>query len=132
MIEIIKEIIIVIILTVNALTYSNTIVATTQTQPLTPTVADAKRYAREQLGAKQFACLDALFQRESRWRVNALNKRSGAYGIPQALPGSKMRTAGKDWRTNPITQVKWGIKYIRARYGTACKALQHAYDIGWY
>lgn len=127
MIKIIEIIIIII------LTFQSIAASTPRPTPIRyPTVAEAKQYARAQLGARQFACLDALFQRESRWRVDALNKRSGAYGIPQALPGNKMRTAGKDWRTNPITQVKWGIKYIKARYGTACKALQHAYDIGWY
>jgi len=98
----------------------------------TPTVAQAKAYARERLGATQYRCFYALMQRESRWNPRATNRNSGAYGIPQSLPGSKMRTAGKDWRTNPITQVKWGIRYVNGRYGSACKAYRHALERGWY
>jgi hypothetical protein len=110
----------------------NSITVETRTAPLVPTVAEAKAYARERLGATQYECFHALMQRESRWRVNATNRNSGAYGIPQALPGSKMRSAGADWRTNPITQVKWAIRYVNARYGSSCRAYQHALEIGWY
>jgi hypothetical protein len=69
----------------------------------------------------QFSCLDAIWTRESNWRYNAENA-SGAYGIPQALPGSKMATAGSDWQTNPATQIRWGLGYIKGRYGTPCNA----------
>ena len=69
----------------------------------------------------QFSCLDNIWTRESGWRVNAANA-SGAYGIPQALPGSKMATAGADWQTNPATQIKWGLGYIQSKYGTPCNA----------
>ncbi|MFE3186659.1 peptidoglycan-binding protein [Streptomyces violascens] len=74
--------------------------------------------------AAQFDCLNSLWVGESNWKVYATNPSSGAYGIPQALPGTKMSTAGSDWKTNPATQIKWGLKYIDDRYGTPC----HAYS----
>ncbi|MCG2798862.1 MAG: ubiquitin-like domain-containing protein [Cellulomonas sp.] len=80
----------------------------------------------------EFACLVALWNRESGWRVNAENKSSGAYGIPQALPGSKMASAGADWQTNAATQITWGLGYISGRYGTPCSAYQHLQSSGWY
>jgi len=80
----------------------------------------------------QFQCLNELWKRESGWRVNASNPYSGAYGIPQALPGSKMASAGDDWRTNPATQIKWGLGYIKSRYGTPCGAWSHFQGSGWY
>ena len=79
----------------------------------------------------QFGCLDRLWMRESDWRVTASNP-SGAYGIPQALPGSKMSMMGADWRTNPITQIRWGLYYIAASYGTPCAALEHSYRYNYY
>ena len=79
----------------------------------------------------EFSCLVALFNRESGWNVYAANP-SGAYGIPQALPGSKMATAGADWATNPVTQISWGLGYIAARYGTPCGAWGHSQSAGWY
>ncbi len=69
----------------------------------------------------QFGCLNNIWTRESGWRYNAENA-SGAYGIPQALPGSKMASAGADWQTNPATQIKWGLGYIKSIYGTPCNA----------
>ena len=69
----------------------------------------------------QFGCLNNIWMRESGWRWNAQNA-SGAYGIPQALPGSKMATAGADWQTNPATQIRWGLGYIKSTYGTPCNA----------
>ena len=77
-------------------------------------------------GDDQFACLLALWNKESGWRVNAANSSSGAYGIPQALPGSKMASAGADWQTNPATQITWGLNYIGARYGDPCGAWAHS------
>src|SRR5690606_28488955 len=71
-------------------------------------------------GTDQFSCLDQLWTRESNWRWNADNPTSSAYGIPQALPGSKMASAGADWATNPVTQIRWGLGYIEGRYGTPC------------
>jgi len=82
-------------------------------------------------GEDQFACLVALFNRESHWNVYAANP-SGAYGIPQALPGSKMASAGADWATNPATQITWGLNYITGRYGTPCGAWAHSQSTGWY
>jgi hypothetical protein len=80
----------------------------------------------------QFGCLDALWTRESNWRVSAANSSSGAYGIPQSLPGSKMATVAPDWRTNPITQIRWGLGYIEDRYGSPCGAWSHSQGHGWY
>lgn len=80
----------------------------------------------------QFSCLVTLWERESNWKVNAHNGSSGAYGIPQALPGTKMATAGADWQTNPETQIKWGLGYISGRYGTPCGALAHSNEYNWY
>jgi hypothetical protein len=83
-------------------------------------------------GEDQYSCLVALWNKESGWRVNAANPSSGAYGIPQALPGSKMATAGADWATNPATQIEWGLGYISGRYGTPCGAWGHSQSVGWY
>jgi resuscitation-promoting factor RpfB len=79
----------------------------------------------------QWGCLDDLWNAESGWRYNAENA-SGAYGIPQALPGSKMASAGPDWQTDPTTQIKWGLGYIQSVYGTPCNAWAHEEADGWY
>lgn len=79
----------------------------------------------------QYSCLYPMWMRESGWRVNAANA-SGAYGIPQALPGSKMATAGPNWQTNATTQIKWGLGYIKGRYGTPCNAWAFWQANGWY
>jgi len=96
------------------------------------TISAARRYALDRLGAGQFACLDTLVRRESGWRVTATNESSGAYGLPQALPGRKMAKYGSDWRTNATTQLRWMIAYVNGRYGSACQALSHAQSTGWY
>lgn len=83
-------------------------------------------------GDSEFACLVALWKKESGWRVNAYNSSSGAYGIPQALPGRKMSSAGADWETNPATQIAWGLGYIQSRYGTPCGAWGKSQRSGWY
>ena len=84
-------------------------------------------------GDEQFTCLVKLWDKESGWRVNAENSSSGAYGIPQSLPGNKMAAAGDDWRTNPATQISWGINhYIAPRYGTPCAAWEHSQAKNWY
>ncbi len=80
----------------------------------------------------QWSCLSALWQRESGWNPLAHNSSSGAHGIPQALPGSKMATAGSDWYSNAATQIKWGLGYIKGRYGTPCNAWNHSETKGWY
>jgi hypothetical protein len=84
------------------------------------------------LGAQQFDCLERLWNKESGWRWNADNPSSDAYGIPQALPGSKMASAGSDWATNPATQIRWGLSYIANRYGTPCSAWAHSQATNWY
>lgn len=83
-------------------------------------------------GQSEYDCLVALWQKESNWNVYAHNASSGAYGIPQSLPGSKMATAGADWATNPATQITWGLGYIQGRYGTPCGAWNSSLAKGWY
>jgi hypothetical protein len=105
------------------------------TGPANPTGAQA--IARDMLaargwGADQFGCLVSLWDRESGWNVYAQNPSSGAYGIPQALPGSKMGSAGSDWQTNAATQIAWGLGYIADRYGSPCGAWSHSESAGWY
>ena len=80
----------------------------------------------------QFGCLDSLWTRESNWNVHADNPSSSAYGIPQALPGSKMASAGPDWQNNAVTQIKWGLGYIADRYGSPCSAWGHSESHGFY
>lgn len=82
--------------------------------------------------SSEFSCLEPLWMGESGWQVNATNPTSGAYGIPQALPGEKMATEGSDWRTNPQTQIAWGLSYIQDRYGSPCSALDFKELNGWY
>ncbi|MFW2512200.1 G5 domain-containing protein [Demequina sp. SO4-13] len=81
---------------------------------------------------EQWNCLNALFTKESNWNHTAANPSSGAYGIPQSLPGSKMGSVGSDWRTNPATQITWGLNYISGRYGTPCGAWGHSQARNWY
>ncbi|SFS03815.1 hypothetical protein SAMN04487846_1709 [Microbacterium sp. cf046] len=83
-------------------------------------------------GDDQFPCLVALWDRESGWNSQAYNSSSGAYGIPQALPGDKMASAGADWQTNAATQISWGLGYIAGRYGNPCGAWSHSEANGWY
>ncbi|MFV9425339.1 MULTISPECIES: 16S rRNA pseudouridylate synthase [Microbacterium] len=83
-------------------------------------------------GDDQFSCLVSLWNRESGWNYQAYNAGSGAYGIPQALPGSKMSSAGADWQTNAGTQIAWGLGYISGRYGSPCGAWDHSQSTGWY
>lgn len=82
--------------------------------------------------SSQFSCLDSLWQHESGWNVYASNPGSGAYGIPQALPGSKMASAGPNWQTDAATQIRWGLSYIQATYGSPCGAWGHEQSTGWY
>ena len=82
--------------------------------------------------SSQFSCLSPLWEHESGWSVTAENSSSGAYGIPQALPGSQMATAGGDWHTNAATQIKWGLTYIQGRYGSPCGAWAHEESDNWY
>lgn len=102
-----------------------------------PDPGTAKAIAYDQVAARgwgqsEYQCLVALWERESNWNVSAENPTSGAYGIPQSLPGDRMASAGADWRTNPTTQITWGLDYISSRYGTPCGAWQHSENSGWY
>lgn len=83
-------------------------------------------------GDDQFSCLVSLWNKESGWNYQAYNSGSGAFGIPQALPGSKMSSAGSDWQTNAGTQISWGLGYISGRYGSPCSAWGHSQSVGWY
>lgn len=88
--------------------------------------------ARYGWGSGEYQCLLNLWTRESSWRADAYNASSGAYGIPQSLPGSKMASAGADWRTNAATQIEWGLSYIADRYGAPCGAWAHSERFNWY
>ncbi|WP_022899735.1 hypothetical protein [Humibacter albus] len=103
----------------------------------TPDPGSAQAYAKSALAAAgmgddQYNCLVALWNRESSWNVYAYNSSTGAYGIPQALPGSKMASAGADWATSFVTQVNWGLGYVDGRYGNPCGAWAHSESTGWY
>lgn len=103
----------------------------------TPDPGTAQAIALQMVTARgwastEFDCLVALWNRESHWNVYSNNTKTGAYGIPQALPGSKMASAGADWATNPATQITWGLGYIQGRYGTPCGAWAHSQSSGWY
>jgi hypothetical protein len=82
--------------------------------------------------SSQFSCLDPLWAHESGWSVTAYNAGSGAYGIPQALPGSRMASAGPNWQTSAATQIRWGLEYIKGTYGSPCAAWGHEQATGWY
>jgi len=82
--------------------------------------------------SSQFSCLYPLWYHESGWNPSAENPGSGAYGIPQSMPGSQMASAGADWATNPATQIKWGLTYIQGKYGSPCGALAHEQADNWY
>ncbi|KZE95456.1 hypothetical protein AVP42_00216 [Agromyces sp. NDB4Y10] len=98
----------------------------------------AKQSAREIMssqygwGEDQFQCLDSLWTKESGWNYQAVNPSSGAYGIVQAWPADKLATAGADWRTSAATQIKWGLQYIAASYGSPCAAWGHSQSVNWY
>lgn len=98
---------------------------------------DPRTIAKAMLGqfqwpASQFSYLDKLWFHESGWQVTATNPGSGAYGIPQSLPASQMASSGPDWRTNPATQIKWGLAYIHGRYGSPSGAWAHEQSHNWY
>jgi uncharacterized protein YabE (DUF348 family) len=102
------------------------------TRAVTPQQIAAQQVAAHGWGSDQMNCLTLLWDHESGWRVDAANADSGAYGIPQALPGAKMSAAGADWQTNARTQIAWGLSYISGVYGTPCGAWGHELDVNWY
>ncbi|MBU7599114.1 lytic transglycosylase domain-containing protein [Streptomyces sp. P38-E01] len=95
-------------------------------------VAEVKAMAQQIVGGGQFQCFSNIVQRESTWNYQASNPSSGAYGLVQALPGTKMASAGADWRTNPATQIKWGVNYMNDRYGSPCGAWEFWQANHWY
>jgi hypothetical protein len=103
-----------------------------------PSVTDPREIARQMMLNKygwddaEYTCYDLIIMRESRWNPYADNPHSTAYGIPQALPGSRMAKFGPDWRTNPATQIRWGLDYVDTRYGTPCRAWSFKRSHGWY
>jgi hypothetical protein len=105
---------------------------------LARTAIGAKKVARSILmdeygfEEKEYKCLNRLWTKESNWNYKSRNKKSGAHGIPQALPASKMNVVSTDWRTNPVTQIRWGLRYISIRYETPCKALAKHKRSNWY
>jgi hypothetical protein len=110
-------------------------VAVTKSEDLS--TADPKTLARALMPefgmpSSEFGCLDNIWSQESGWNVHADNPSSSAYGIPQALPGSKMSSAGPNWEDNAETQIRWGLGYIKSRYGSACAAWSYKQGAGWY
>lgn len=95
-----------------------------------PTSAQA--IARQMMPSDQFQCFSKIVNHESGWNPSATNASSGAYGLVQALPGSKMASAGADWQTNPATQIKWGLGYMNERYGSPCGAWNFWQQNNWY
>lgn len=93
------------------------------------TLSSMKKYG---WGKQQYSCLYSLWKKESNWLWNSSNKSSGAYGIPQAWPGHKMRHAGSDWKVNPFTQIEWGLGYIKRNHGSPCVAWKHSEVNNWY
>ncbi|WP_345575558.1 transglycosylase SLT domain-containing protein [Streptomyces prasinosporus] len=96
------------------------------------TVAEVQAIARQMVPADQFQCFSNIVDHESTWNYRAVNPSSGAYGLVQALPGSKMASAGADWQTNPATQIKWGLNYMNERYGSPCGAWSFWQANNWY
>jgi hypothetical protein len=96
------------------------------------TVAEVQAIARQMVPASQFQCFSNIVDHESSWNYRATNPSSGAYGLVQALPGSKMASAGADWQANPATQIKWGLNYMNERYGSPCGAWSFWQANNWY
>ncbi|MEU9627922.1 transglycosylase SLT domain-containing protein [Streptomyces luteogriseus] len=95
-------------------------------------IAQLQAMARQLVPSGQFQCFSNIVDHESDWNYKAVNPSSGAYGMFQALPGSKMSSAGADWQTNPATQIKWGLNYMNDRYGSPCEAWSFWQANNWY
>ncbi|MFH8406925.1 transglycosylase SLT domain-containing protein [Streptomyces sp. NPDC018019] len=106
--------------------------ASTFTAKASYTIAETQAIARQMLPADQFQCFSNIVDHESGWNYRATNASSGAYGLVQALPGTKMASAGADWRTNPATQIKWGLNYMNSRYNSPCGAWSFWQNNHWY
>ncbi|MER7190288.1 transglycosylase SLT domain-containing protein [Streptomyces flaveolus] len=96
------------------------------------TVGQIQAMARQMVPSGQFQCFSNIVDHESSWNYQAVNASSGAYGLFQALPGSKMSSVGSDWQTNPATQIKWGLNYMDSRYGSPCEAWDFWQNNHWY
>ncbi|SPF02150.1 transglycosylase SLT domain-containing protein [Streptomyces sp. MA5143a] len=96
------------------------------------TVAEIQAMAKAVVASDQWTCFSNIVNHESTWNYKAVNPSSGAYGLFQALPGSKMSSAGSDWQTNPATQIKWGLNYMESRYGSPCGAWSFWQANHWY
>ncbi|MFE2063524.1 transglycosylase SLT domain-containing protein [Streptomyces sp. NPDC059467] len=96
------------------------------------TIAQVQAMAKQMVASGQYQCFSDIVNTESSWNYQAVNASSGAFGLVQALPGSKMSSAGADWQTNPATQIKWGLNYMNSRYGSPCAAWQFHLANGWY
>ncbi|MDN3297868.1 transglycosylase SLT domain-containing protein [Streptomyces ficellus] len=94
--------------------------------------ASAQDIAEKMVPAGQYQCFSNIVEHESGWNPSATNASSGAYGLVQALPASKMSSAGSDWKTNPATQIEWGLDYMNDRYGSPCGAWNFWQANGWY
>ncbi|AZK96273.1 MULTISPECIES: aggregation-promoting factor C-terminal-like domain-containing protein [Streptomyces] len=95
-------------------------------------ISEVKDIARQMMSAGDFQCFSNIVTKESGWRYTATNPSSGAYGLVQAYPATKMATAGADWRTNPATQIKWGLSYMKERYDSPCGAWSFWQKNRWY
>ncbi|MEI5006516.1 transglycosylase SLT domain-containing protein [Streptomyces chengbuensis] len=95
-------------------------------------ISEVQAIARQMVPGDQFQCFSNIVDHESSWNYRAQNPSSGAYGLVQALPGSKMASAGADWQTNPATQIKWGLNYMNDRYGSPCGAWSFWQANNWY
>ncbi|MFI6014012.1 transglycosylase SLT domain-containing protein [Streptomyces sp. NPDC051243] len=112
---------------------AGTLFAAAPAQAATTSASSAQAIAKKMISdSAQYQCFSNIVDHESDWNVNATNASSGAYGLVQALPGNKMASAGSDWQTNPATQIKWGLDYMKERYGSPCGAWNFWQSNGWY
>jgi hypothetical protein len=112
---------------------AGTLFAAAPAQAAPAEAASAQQTAKKMISdSAQYQCFSNIVDHESDWNVNATNASSGAYGLVQALPGNKMASAGSDWKTNPATQIKWGLDYMKERYGSPCGAWSFWQANGWY
>ncbi|MFB8758493.1 aggregation-promoting factor C-terminal-like domain-containing protein [Streptomyces nigra] len=119
--------------TVLAAATTGTLLASAPAQAATGDASSAQRVAKKIIAdSAQFQCFSKIVDHESDWNPHATNSSSGAYGLVQALPGDKMAEAGSDWKTNPATQIKWGLDYMKDRYGSPCGAWGFWQSNGWY
>jgi hypothetical protein len=101
-------------------------------QILTPKTYAKSLVLKAGLSLREWGCFSEVIYRESRWNYLAVNHRSGAYGLAQAMPADKMEVTGRDYLTNPQTQIKWALRYMKSRYGTPCGALRFHNTFNWY